>query len=98
MMLVYLFAQSLISLTLAQGPEVSSNGDISIWYPTSSSGINGSLLNINVVDVLLLSYASTLQHINASMWCLSNETTQVYGGQILNNPRKCIMLRERGKL
>lgn len=69
----------------AQEPEVSPNGHASIWFPTAE-GPNNTLLSINVIDALLFSYQSQWQNVNASMWCLTDNSTGTYTGRPLNNP------------
>ncbi|KAK5057823.1 hypothetical protein LTR84_011824 [Exophiala bonariae] len=74
-------------MALAQVPEVSPNGHVSIWYPVPLS--NGSLLSLNAIDTLVMSYDTQWQAANASMWCLTTQTqnadTDLYTGQSLGS-------------
>lgn len=85
--LVLVALQLLVPLSHAQEPEVSPNGHASMWFPTAQ-GPDHSLLSINVIDTLRMSYKSEWQNANASMWCLTNNATGTYTGQPLINPSK----------
>lgn len=74
-----------LHLAHAQVPEVSPNGHVSIWYPIPQS--NGTLLSFNAIDTLVMSYDTQWQAANASMWCLTTETENLYTGQALGSSR-----------
>jgi hypothetical protein len=77
-----------IAPSLAQGaPDVSPNSHVSIWYPTPQEP-DGTLLSINCIDTLLMSYDSEWSNVNASMWCniQGSDGGGYYAGRQLNNP------------
>lgn len=83
--IAHLIFTLLLVRSYAQDPEVSPNGHVSMWYPTAQ-GPDHSLISINVIDTLLMSYQSEWKNLNASMWCLTDNATGTYTGDPLNNP------------
>jgi hypothetical protein len=77
-----------IAPSVAQGaPDVSPNSHVSIWYPTPQEP-NDTLLSINCIDTLLMSYDSEWSNVNASMWCniQGSDVGGYFAGRQLNNP------------
>ena len=74
-------------LVTAQEPEISPDGDATIWYPVPLA--NGSRIAINAIDTLVVSYEAKWSLVNISMWCLTNNIGQKpYTGIDLQSPRE----------
>lgn len=74
-------------LVTAQEPEISPDGDATLWYPVPSA--NGSRITINAIDTLVVSYEAKWPLVNISMWCLTNNAVQdPYTGIDLQSPRE----------
>ena len=83
-------------LVAAQDPEVSSNGEFTLWFPVNWP--NGTSLLVNAGDSIVMSYESQLQMVNASMWCLTKPTSSnSYTGLDLDSPRKQLSILQRAR-